>query len=155
TSETSDRVQITEDGGATWTYKTFGRDALPGIPDFAVIGQMVWLVGGLSFPTHGDGTVLASSSDAGASWTVNRVMDKAHDFKSGQLRGIAAVSASDIWVAGEARQIYHTVDGGMSWKQVTGVPDTISRFGDIAVDGQHVVAGANLVNNGVGIYEST
>src|SRR5262249_23649161 len=86
---------------------------------------------------------------------ITRLMDKAHDFKSGQLRGIAAVSADDVWVAGAARQIFHTTDGGKSWTQITGVPDLIDHFGDIGVDGQRVVAGAILQGNGLGIYEST
>src|SRR5262249_42223649 len=81
------------DGGATWSPHEFGRDVLPGIPDFAVVGDSVFVVGGLAFPTMGDGTVFAASPDGGKTWSLSHLVDRAHDRKSGQLRGIAAVSA--------------------------------------------------------------
>jgi photosystem II stability/assembly factor-like uncharacterized protein len=151
TSDTGDRVHVTSDGGASWQTHSFGRDVLPGIDAFAVLGPEVWVVGGASFT--GSGATIGHSSDGGNQWTVSQLHDRANDFKGGALKSIAVVSASELWVAGEGRQIYHTVDGMKSWTQVAAIPPAIDRFGGIAVDGMHIVAGANTAN-AIGIYES-
>jgi photosystem II stability/assembly factor-like uncharacterized protein len=157
TSEVGDRVHRTIDGAATWTTHAFGRDLLPGTRRTVVLGDDVWIVGGPISAPEGKAAHVAHSPDRAVSWTVSTLQDNAHDLKGGQLLGAFAVSATDVWVVGQNRQIFHTTDGGTSWQQITGIPPQVLNPCEVLVRGNTVTVAASLntPKDSYGILEST
>lgn len=137
------------DGGATWTKQAF--DGLYAAVRIAVIGRDVWLAGGLSFKA--DGARVSHSTDAGATFAIATLTDKAHSFEGGALRALAVVSPSEVWVAGASRQVFHTTNAGADWKQITGIPDSLESFGGVHVRGSQVTLAGSSVS-GYALYVS-
>jgi photosystem II stability/assembly factor-like uncharacterized protein len=136
------------DGGASWTTKAFDNFAANRI---AVHGRDVWLAGGVSF--NPSGAQVTHSTDGGSTWSVTSLTDKAHTFEGGRLLAIHVVSATEVWVAGESRQVFHTTDAGGTWKQLTGIPDSFHGFGGIDVQGSRVTLAGDSAN-GYALYTS-
>lgn len=151
TSETGDRIHLTTDGGATWTTTQIKDSALLGAGEVAVLGSHVYIASGADF--RPDGGTIVHSADAGQTWETVRFVDRANNYEGGRLLGISVVSASEIWVAGGGRQIYHTTDGMKTWTQIASVSDEFGWFGGIAAQGSHIAA-VGKTSGGVGVYES-
>jgi photosystem II stability/assembly factor-like uncharacterized protein len=148
-SETGDNVYTTSNAGKKWT--TSELDAVPGTSVLTALGDSVYVVGGAEGCQSG--AAVAYSPDRGATWTQKNLTDNANLYEGGALLAVAVVSPTELWVAGEGAQIYHSTDGMATWTQVKNVPSSIQTFGGIAVDGQHIMAlgwGDEL-----SIYEST
>jgi hypothetical protein len=149
---TGDTIGRTTDGGATWTSHAFGRDVFTGGQHIAVSGNDVWAAGGVDFAV--DGAHVAHSTDAGATWSVRALEDAANSYQGGHLGTVAVGSSpTDVWAAGDSRQIFHTVDG-MTWAQVANVPPALDQFGGIVVRGSRIVLAATSTD-GYSAYEST
>lgn len=69
-------------------------------------GRLVWIVG--------DGGLVLSSADAGASWTRN--VSTPYD-----LHGVWFTSATEGWAVGDGGTVLHTLDGGEDWTRLTNV----------------------------------
>jgi photosystem II stability/assembly factor-like uncharacterized protein len=69
-------------------------------------GRLVWVVG--------DGGLVLSSADAGASWT--RRTPSTYD-----LYGVWFTSASEGWAVGDGGTVLHTLNGGAGWTRLTTV----------------------------------
>jgi photosystem II stability/assembly factor-like uncharacterized protein len=157
TSEVGDRVHRTTDRGATWSTFTFGRDAFPGTNRMAVLADQVWLVGGPLSAPDGKGAHVAHSTDRAVSWSVTTLQDNAHGGTGGSLLGAFAVSPDDVWVVGANRQMFHTIDRGISWNQIAGLPPEVLHLCAVLVQGRVVTVAASLKDptEGYAILEST
>jgi photosystem II stability/assembly factor-like uncharacterized protein len=156
--QVGDRLFRSSDAGQTWTTYTFTREVLPGTRDIEILGNHAWVVGGPAYNGNGTGATIAVSLDSGSSWTIKTIDDQAHLFKGGSLHAIAVVSADEIWVAGENRQLYHTTDGMQTWTQIKGIPASFLHFGGIAVRGETIVVAGSVLEGdqlfGYGLYRS-
>ena len=153
--EVADRVFRSSDAGQTWSVHVFGRDVLPGTRAIESLGSRhAWIVGGPAFRGDGTGATVAYSSDAAQTWTIATLTDRAHSRIGGALHGIAVVSATEVWVAGENRQVFHTTDGMRTWTQLQGIPADILHFGGIAVRGNTIVIAGSIGTSDYGLYRS-
>jgi photosystem II stability/assembly factor-like uncharacterized protein len=135
-SETGDRVYTTSNAGAKWT--TIELDRVPGASVLTALGDSVYVVGGVT--SQRSGAAVAYSPNRGATWTQKNLKDNANLYEGGALLAVAVVSPTELWVAGQGAQIYHSTDSMATWTQVENVPSSIETFGGIAVDGQHIMA---------------
>jgi photosystem II stability/assembly factor-like uncharacterized protein len=134
----------------------FTREVLPGTHHIESLGaRNAWIVGGPSFNGDGTGATVAYSSDAAQTWTIANLTDNAHLFKGGSLHGIAVVSATELWVAGENRQVFHTTDGMHTWTQIKGIPSEILHFGGVAVRGNTIALAGTAPPGDYVLYRST
>lgn len=97
----------TSDGGSTWTdqYAPSRNDFL-GCCDF-LNERVGWAV---------QSGKTAVTVDGGASWRVSPLKAKQ------DLQELAAVSASEAWAIGPMfprNRLYHTIDGGVTWSEVS------------------------------------
>jgi len=154
--EVGDRVFRSADGGLTWTVHLFTREVLPGTHHVESLGASnAWIIGGPAFRGDGTGATIAYSSDAAQTWTITNLTDNAHLFKGGGLRGIAVVSTSELWVAGDNRQLFHTTDGMQTWTQFKGAPAEILHFLGIAVRGNVIAIVGSAPPFDYVLYRST
>jgi len=152
--EVGDRVFRSADAGQTWAVHTFTRDVLPGTHAIESLGtSRAWIVGGPAFRGDGTGATIASWSDGAQTWTITTLTD--HDHVGGSLHGVAVVSAAELWVAGDNRQVFHTTDTMRTWTQLDGIPAEILHFGGVAVRGTTVVLAASIAPGDYGLYRST
>lgn len=153
--EVGDRVFRSSDAGQTWSVHLFGQDVLPGTRAIESLGSShAWIVGGPSYRGDGTGATVAYSSDAAQTWTIAALTDRAHQRAGGTLCAIAVVSATEIWVAGENRQVFHTTDGMRTWTQLDGIPLDVRHFGGVAVRGNTVVLAGSIGSGDYGLYRS-
>jgi photosystem II stability/assembly factor-like uncharacterized protein len=86
-----------------WTLQTsHATESLNGVY-FDPAGRRGWVVG--------DGGVILSTSDAGASWTRRTPA-------SVNLHGVWFTSALEGWVVGDAGTMLYTADGGTNWERI-------------------------------------
>ena len=103
-------VLHTTDGGRTWqrqgTAATLGGQAI--IDMTAVDTRTAWVAG--------TGSLVAKTTDAGASWHAQMATGLDHN------NGICAISPYAAWMATDYNLTYRTADGGATWDQrsVTG-----------------------------------
>ncbi len=154
TDETGDKVYRTADGGATWTPYSFGREVLPGTKGLTVRANDAWIVGGQSFTEDGSGATVAHSADLGQTWTISALKDEAHLHKGGTLHALAPISATELWAAGDNRQLFHTTNGAKTWTQSKGFPEAIRDFGGIVASGKTISLAASSAK-GYALFEST
>ena len=117
-------VQRTTDGGVTWSSRDLDYTA-NAEPEFSFADSLVGWVAGLQ-------DSIQHTTDGGDTWEKLPVCaDSLHCY----LNSVAAVSATEAWMAGEQDPsdsvrravLYHTTDGGGTWNEVP-TPTTSNRF---------------------------
>jgi photosystem II stability/assembly factor-like uncharacterized protein len=143
TSTSASRIQYTDDGGQTWYSVDVDTDA-GGLNQMDTAGDEVWIAGANSFGNDaGEGAYVVRSEDRGQTWQqVKGFVDDAHNFEGGgaQALYIADDQGDNVWVGGEARQLYFTEDGGESWNQVKEINDRVNTIWNIDGAGDVIVA---------------
>ncbi|MGH7786829.1 MAG: WD40/YVTN/BNR-like repeat-containing protein [Candidatus Binatia bacterium] len=138
------------DGGATWSKQASGASVYLFSVDF-VDAQRGWAVG--------DEATWVTTVDGGATWKLNKLgsdekltADEALLASEPVLYDVEFLDAKTGWIVGEFGNIYHTTDGGETWKTQQesllggdGIFDTLdipTFFGVSFVDAQNgIVAG--------------
>jgi len=128
----------TTDGGATWTSLTDSQptlsigavDVLPGLDLANYSDATIYLAtgeGNFSQPDK-DGVGVLKSTDGGKNWIVQPlpfqtdVVNVPGQHRIRRIRIDTNVpGGQSVWVAGDGG-VYHTDDGGASWRLVTGLP---------------------------------
>lgn len=128
----------TADGGANWTPLTDSQptlsvgavDVLPGLDLANYNDATIYLAtgeGNFSQPDK-DGVGVLKSTDGGKSWVVQRLpfqtdaINVPGQHRIRRLRIDTNVpGGQSVWVAGDGG-VYHTADGGSTWRLVTGLP---------------------------------
>ncbi|MBL0173829.1 MAG: hypothetical protein IPP94_00915 [Ignavibacteria bacterium] len=101
---------------------------------FAPLSTTGWAVGGAG--------VIAVTSDAGATWTVQE--SGVDDF----LRGTCAVSVSQAWAVGDNGRVLLTNDGGMSWSsQASGTTAGINQLYAVSASEAWFVGDAGMIRH--------
>ncbi|MEI6899544.1 MAG: YCF48-related protein [Bacteroidota bacterium] len=103
-SDTIGFVMHSTDGGTTWTRQLNGY-SFPGsfLDASAGSDSIVYLSGATS---------VYKTLNGGNTWI------KMLDAPGRNLNGICAVDVENIWTVGDADGIFHSTDGGMSWKNL-------------------------------------
>jgi photosystem II stability/assembly factor-like uncharacterized protein len=120
-------VQVTQDGGATWTK----YDKFPGVPDMTYVSR-------LAASSHAEGTVYAAfenhknedfkpyllrSTDYGKTWT----SIASNLPENGPVLGFVEDPVdADLLFAGTEFGVFFTLDGGKKWVQLKGNMPTIA-----------------------------
>ena len=155
TTETSDRLHRTEDGGENFEQTEMQREVLSGTNGKDVDGDRVFLAAGTAFTGDEGGARILYSENRAESWEIIELVDQAHDFEGGPLEGIHVVDETEIWAVGANRQMYYTRDGMESWQQVDGVHEDIRHFYDIDGYGDRLLAvGSTSTADDVFVFQS-
>lgn len=96
----------TSDGGKDWDAVSIGeQDGLLRDLKFDKSSGVGWAVG--------DGGEILNSQDDGRTWHKQKT---AFD---GILLGVAVLNRREVWVAASDKSLLHTIDGGITWKEVS------------------------------------
>jgi len=104
-----------EDGGKTWARQTSGATVYLFAVDF-INDHEGWAVGDKATYLH--------TTDGGKNWTLSKISGEKADLSADEqilseepvLYDVQFLDASTGWVVGEFGNIYHTTDGGKTWK---------------------------------------
>lgn len=114
-----DRLWLSTDGGVTWPARSFPTDAtMPAGTQKNVFGTP-WVQddGTLVVPiSDGNHETLYASDDNGHSWRLMKVLPYTDDGWDAQV--LSATTA--VIVAADGSAIWSTVDGGSTWREITG-----------------------------------
>ena len=114
-----DRLWLSTDGGATWPARSFPTDATMPAGTLKNVFGTPWVQddGTLVVPISDiDHETLYASDDNGHSWRLMKVLPYTHYGWDAQL--LSATTA--VIVAADGSAIWSTVDGGSTWREITG-----------------------------------
>jgi hypothetical protein len=128
-SGSSDAIERTTDGGATWMPQWVDNNASLAAVDFLADGTTGWAAG-YTWSNGPPQAAIYASTDAGLSWK-KEALRGLPGTQVAEITGLQFTDATDGWAVGygidilpagsrESDYLLHTTNGGQTWMQVPG-----------------------------------